>query len=368
MSTFAFIVHPIDPKQDVARKFPWLARLLSERAIHFFSAYFPPVYLSRPRGIRSQSTGEEIQGILLACPLTAHRLRTLPLERAYRKIIQTGRLAQRLGADILGLGAFTSAIGDAGITVSRALDIPVTTGDSYTVASAIMLAEEVAREMGTDLRDLTVAVVGATGSIGRAVSLLLAPRVAHLWILARRPKILNRLLEEIRGHAPQARVSASQDLNTLRQAHLVISATSAPHAVLRPEHLTPGTVVVDMALPRDATRRLMNHPGILVLDGGLIQVPGPVRFGFNFGLPRKLAYACMAETMILTLEKRFECYTLGKRIDPEKVLQIRTWADRHGFRLAPWYSFGYRVQEERKEAFREAFHQRIRDEAPSAST
>ena len=360
MSTFAFIVHPIDPKRDVARKFPWLARILSERAIHFFSAYFPPVYLSRPRGIVSQATGEELQGYLLACPLTAHRMRTLPLERAYRKIIQTGRLAQRLGADILGLGAFTSAIGDAGVTIARALDIPVTTGDSYTVASAVILAEEVARKMDAPLQDLHVAVVGATGSIGRGVALLLAPRVGHLWILARRPRALGRVQEEIRDHAPRARVTPSTDLADLRHAHLVISATSAPFAVLRPEHLTPGTVVIDMALPRDATRRLGRHPEYLVLDGGLIQVPGPVDFGFHFGLPRKLAYACMAETMILALEKRFECYTLGKRIDPDKVEQMRAWAANHGFQLASWYSFGHRVGTERIAFFRERFKQRLR--------
>ena len=360
MSTFAFIVHPIDPKRDVARKFPWLARLLPERAIHFFSAYFPPVYLSRARGIVSQATGEELQGYLLACPLTARRLRTLPLERAYRKIIQTGRLAQRLGADILGLGAFTSVIGDAGITIARALDIPVTTGDSYTVASAVMLAEDVAHKMGTPLQDLHVAVVGATGSIGRGVALLLAPRVSHLWLLARRPRLLGRIQEEIRARAPRAQITLSTDLTDLRHAHLVISATSAPYAVLRPEHLTPGTIVIDMALPRDATLRLATHPAYLVLDGGLIQVPGPVEFGFHFGLPRKLAYACMAETMILALERRFECYTLGKRIDPDKVEQMRVWAEYHGFQLAAWHSFGHPVGTERVVSFRTKFRQRSR--------
>ncbi len=360
MSTFAFIVHPIDPKRDVARKFPWLARILSERAIHFLSAYFPPVYLSRSRGIISQATGEELQGYLLACPLTAQRLRTLPLERAYQKIIQTGRLAQRLGADILGLGAFTSAIGDAGRTIAQALDIPVTTGDSYTVASAVMLAEDVAREMDVPLQDLHVAIVGATGSIGRGVALLLASRVEHLWLLARRPRMLDRLQEEIHARAPQARITSSTNLMDLRHAHLVISATSSPFALLRPEHLTPGTIVIDMALPRDATRRLATHPEYLVLDGGLIQVPGPVDFGFHFGLPQRMAYACMAETMILALEKRFECYTLGKRIDPDKVVQIRTWAENHGFKLASWYSFGHRVGMERIVSFRERFKQRLR--------
>ena len=33
MDTFAFIIHPIDPKRDVSRKFPLLRRLLNERQI-----------------------------------------------------------------------------------------------------------------------------------------------------------------------------------------------------------------------------------------------------------------------------------------------------------------------------------------------
>ena len=41
--------------------------------------------------------------------------------------------AEKLGAKIVGLGAFTAVVGDAGITVARNLNIPVTTGNSYTV-------------------------------------------------------------------------------------------------------------------------------------------------------------------------------------------------------------------------------------------
>ena len=62
---------------------------------------------------------------------------TVPLPVAYQKIVQTGQLAQKLGAQILGMGAFTSVVGDAGITIAERLSIPVTTGNSYTVATAV---------------------------------------------------------------------------------------------------------------------------------------------------------------------------------------------------------------------------------------
>lgn len=133
MDNFAFVIHPVDPKEDVARKYPRLAKALPTGLVHFLSRYWPPVCLSHITGVRSEATGKEIEGWLLACPLTARQVLKLPIRAVYNKIIATGRLAQRLGARLLGLGAFMSVAGDAGVTVARALDIPVTTGHSFTV-------------------------------------------------------------------------------------------------------------------------------------------------------------------------------------------------------------------------------------------
>ena len=167
MDTFAFIIHPIDPKRDVSRKFPWLGRLLSEKQIDFFSTFFPPVYISEIDGISSQSTGKQVKGWFIACPYTPRRMLQLPERTVYRKIIQTGRLAEKLGARILGLGAFTSVVGDAGVTIAKALDVPVTTGDSYTVMVAVDAIREAACVMDIPLQTATTAVVGATGTIGQ---------------------------------------------------------------------------------------------------------------------------------------------------------------------------------------------------------
>ena len=177
MDSFAFIIHPIDPKRDVSRKFPLLGRVLNERQIDFFSTFFPPVYISEIEGIASQSTGKEINGWFVACPYTPRRMMELPEQAVYRKIIQTGRLAEKLGAQILGLGAFTSVVGDAGVTIANALDVPVTTGDSYTVTVAVEAIREAARVMQIPLGGASAAVVGATGTIGQVCAELLAEDV-----------------------------------------------------------------------------------------------------------------------------------------------------------------------------------------------
>jgi predicted amino acid dehydrogenase len=352
VDTFAFIIHPIDPKRDVSRKFPLLGRVLNERQIDFFSTFFPPVYISEVEGITSEATGKEIKGWFIACPYTPRRMMELPERTVYRKIIQTGHLAERLGAQILGLGAFTSVIGDAGITIANALGVPVTTGDSYTVIVAVDALRQAACAMDIPLRGTTAAVVGATGAIGQVCAELLADDVECLYLIGRRQEALEELRDRLRRKS-RAEVIVSTKMNVLSQAQLILTVTSALHEVICPEHLQPGSVVCDVARPRDVSAMVAAaRDDILVIDGGMVDVPGPVDFHFNFGFPPGKAYACMAETIALALEGRFEDYTLGKHLTRERVEEIDKMAKKHGFRLSGFRSFEREITPQQIETVR----------------
>jgi fatty aldehyde-generating acyl-ACP reductase len=344
-NTFAFIIHPIDPKGDVARKYLLLGRVLTEQQIDFFCTFWPPLTISHIEGIRSLDNHRELTGWFVAVPFTPRRMLSLPVKTVYDKIIHTGRLAERLGARILGLGAFTSVVGDAGITIARHLDIPVTTGDSYTVSIAVQTIREAGRLMGIDLRQATTAVVGATGSIGSACSRLLAHETGRLILIGRRQPALETVRE--RCEAGSARLETAADLGPLREADLILSVSSAVGAIIEPQHLKPGAVVCDVARPRDVSRAVIAHrDDVLVIEGGMVEVPGPVDFHFDFGFPPGKAYACMAETMALAMEGRYENYTLGKNIEVARVREIERIAARHGFRLSGLRSFEREVTPE----------------------
>ncbi|MCK6582816.1 MAG: polysaccharide biosynthesis protein [Anaerolineales bacterium] len=352
MDSFAFIIHPIDPKRDVSRKFPLLGRILTEKQIDFFSTFFPPVYISEIEGITSKATGKQVKGWFLACPYTPRRMMQLPERTVYRKIIQTGRAAEKLGADILGLGAFTSVVGDAGLTIARNLDIPVTTGDSYTVMMAVQAIRDAAKVMDIRMSDATVAVVGATGSIGRVCAELIAGEAARTVLIARDEKKLKALQDRLKLQA-RSELCISTKMDVLKEAQLILTVTSSIHDVIRPEHLQPGSVVCDVARPRDVSAMVAAvRDDILVIDGGMVDVPGSVNFHFNFGFPEGKAYACMAETIALALEGRFEDYTVGKEITLSRVQEITQIAERHGFRLSGFRSFEREVTEEQIEAVR----------------
>jgi fatty aldehyde-generating acyl-ACP reductase len=346
MDNFAFIIHPVDPKRHTQRKFPLLGKILPESAINFFSQYFPPLYISHITGIVSLATGKEIEGWFIACPLTPKQMVSLPSETVYKKVIAAGKLAQELGAKILGLGGFTSVVGDAGITIAKYLDIPVTTGDSYTIATAVEAPLKAAQRMNINPAEATAAVVGATGAIGRVCAQLLARYVSKMVLIGRRPDALRQVqtLVEAQG---KAQVQVSTDMRDLQQADIVLTVTNAIEAVIESRHLKSGAVICDVARPRDVSRQVVEErDDVLVIEGGMVKVPGPANFNFNFGFPPGMAYACMAETITLALEGYYKNYTLGKEITLEQVETMATMAAHHGFEVSGFRSFELPVTDE----------------------
>lgn len=358
MDRFAFMIHPEYPKRDVARKLPLLGRYLPVGAINYFCRFFPPLNISRITGVRSAATGKEIEGWFVACPLTPAAMLSLPVEKVYRKIIRTGQLAEQLGAQILGLGAFTKVVGDAGVTVARNLKIAVTTGNSYTVALAVQGVLEAAHHMEISPASASAAVVGATGSVGAVCSQMLARSVTHVLLVGRRPERLaqvRRKVEAVGG----ARVSVSTDIQIIQQADLVVTVSSAIDTIVDAHHLKAGAVVCDVARPRDVSRQVVEErDDVLVIEGGLVNMPGEVDFGFGYGLPPHLTFGCMAEVMILTLEGRFENYTLGRDLTMAQVEEITGLGQRHGFRLAGLRSFERPISDEEIETIKRNAHQK----------
>ncbi len=333
-----------------------LGRYLPVSVIHFLSRFFPPLYISHITGIRS-SQEQEIDGWFVACPFTPTRMTSLPERVVYRKIVKTGQLAEKLGAKILGLGAFTSVIGDAGITISKQLDIPVTTGNSYTVAVAAQAIRAAAQRMDIDLPKATIAIVGATGAVGCVSGQLLARECAKIVLIGRRTARLQQVKSKIEARYNTPTFIAS-DIAALEQADIVISVTSSIDTVIEPHHLRSGAVVLDVARPRDVSRRVVQErDDVLVLEGGMVQVPGSeLDFGFNFGFPPKMAFACMAEVMILALEGRYESFTLGRDISIEQVEEIEALGAKHGFRLGGFRSFEHAVTDQEIDRVKRAAH------------
>lgn len=354
MERFAFVLHPLH-FEDFTRQYPWL-RFAPERLVESGFSHLPPFKVSHITGVRSK-TGAEAEGWFIVVPVSAR----LMLELSFRdvllpKIIRAGKIAQELGAGIVGLGAFTKVVGDRGVSVAKALDIPVTTGNSYTSASAVDGVLLGAERMGISPADSTAVVVGATGAIGRAVSAALAGDVRRLVLVGRQTRKLEDVARNVQDLGTRTEVEISTDARAAAgRADIVLTVSSATGVLLEPADLRPGAVVCDVARPRNVSEKVYEQRrDVLVIDGGVIAVPGDVDFRFNFGFPPGYSEACIAETMILALERRYECYTLGLDIRPERVREIRTLAKKHGFSVAGFRRFERSIPEEEVEEIRRA--------------
>lgn len=350
MDTFGFLIHPEDTS-DVEKKFPSLKNW-SPAVIEKMLRYSPSLLVDHLKGIQSEHN--ETEGWFVATTLTAKQMLELPLPTVLGKIIRAGKKAERAGAKILGLGAFTSVVGDAGITIAKHLRIPVTTGNSYTVATAIEATKQAAVLMGINPRQGHVVVVGATGAIGAICARLLAPYAGRMTLVARDERKLENIAGLIMSESGRAVDISTNPRQAVRQAEIVVSVTGSADTVLFPEDLRPGAVVCDVARPRDVARQVAEtRSDVLVIEGGLVEVPSEYESRFRFGLPKGIVFACMAETMILSLEKRYESFTLGRHIRVEQVREIERLADKHGFKVAGFRSFGKQLTPEMIRSIRE---------------
>ena len=115
----------------------------------------------------------------------------------------------------------------------------------------------------------------------------------------------------------------------------------------------------DVARPRDVSRKVIEERNdVLVIEGGMVKVPGQVNFNFDFGFPPGKSFACMAETITLALDGCYKGYTLGKNITLEQVETIATMATKHGFSVSGFRSFELAVTEEKMEQIKQNVRQK----------
>ena len=356
---FAFIIHPLRIS-DFARRYPITGKL-PERIVELAFRPVPPRLMSHITGIRS-ATGARAEGWFIGLPLTPRTLLDSPLDFVYRRLIQCGRLAESLGAGVVGLGAFTKIVGDRGLTVANHLRIAVTTGNSYTAATAVEGALLAAQRMGLEPANITAAVIGATGSIGAVCSQILARSVGRLVLVARTREALEALRARLVPAgamtlgARRAEIAVETDVKAaVRTAEVILTVSSATDVLIEPEDLRPGAVVCDVARPRNVSRLVYERrDDVLVIDGGVIEIPGEVDFGFDFGFPPRTTEACVAETILLALERRYENFTLGRDITLSQVEEIAALARRHGFRLSGFRRFERAIGDDEVERIRRA--------------
>lgn len=344
INRFAFVIHPLDVNFIHQHRLLHWTRYLPDSLVEPIAAYVPALYLSKITGGKSPTTGQRVEGHLITLGATPRQMMSHNERFTYVRLNQAARIAERKGARIMGLGAFTSVVGDAGITVAHEADIAITSGNSLTVAATLEAAKQAVIKMGA--KDLTrgkAMVIGATGSIGSVCTRLLAQAIYDVALVSIEPEKLIDLKRLIQEETPGAKVTiATRADEQVAECDLIVTATSAfGQRILDITKCKPGAVICDVARPPDINpAEAQLRPDVLVIESGEVLIPGDIDFGYDIGLPPKTSYACLAETALLAMEGRFEDYTLGRNITIERVKEIYRLFKKHQFQLAGLRSFG----------------------------
>jgi predicted amino acid dehydrogenase len=134
----------------------------------------------------------------------------------------------------------------------------------------------------------------------------------------------------------------------VRDADITIAVASVSSSILSIDWFKPGSIVCDVAYPKNISYTATARDDILIFSGGLAKVPTALSLPIDIGLPAPdTLYGCFSEAVILALERRYESYSVGRgNITPEKIEEINMIGRKHGFEVADFYWGDRLVNEE----------------------
>ena len=329
----AFLAHFRDGG-DVQLFDPAFEAFSPEACEDFISRVAPllaPLALAK-RIVRSP-TGASTTLHIVGIPFTANQAsealraqKTSALLEMVRAGVEFGRAS---GATMVGCGGYTSIVTDNCRDLATA-GLGVTSGNSLTVAAAAEAIQRAAAE--ANLKHRVLGVVGAAGNIGAALAEL-ASEHADSVVLVGRPAAARRLQRVAATLRVPARIAT--DLAALRDCTMIVSASNAPTPVIHPEHIGDQPVVIcDVAVPRDVHPRVAAlRPNARIIRGGIVRLPLDQSIDVPaLGLPRGRVYACLGESILLSLSGKTENFSFGP-IRSERVREVSSLAKHHGFAI-----------------------------------
>lgn len=329
---FAFVMHYPGP-QDVILNNPSFQSYTSEELYRFLEwesqASDPGIVCHMP-AIKSKQ-GTVAEGWLIGVPFGGREIMSMDRNLIKDSIAAAVDLGRNLGARVIGLGALTSVVTQGGRAVTGR-NVAITSGNSYTTLMAVEALFKGAALMHIDPLAARGAVLGATGSIGRACALMMSERVCQLTLFGN-PKHINSsktrlslLVKDIIEYAAARRkkgiidgmsawlykaegllriksspkalklldqlldgqnlgekflqelcqeigilnpISYSLDINNvLPQCNLIIAASNSPEYLIFSRHLQPGAVVCDVARPADVAPEVLEQRDDVLLLEG----------------------------------------------------------------------------------------------------
>ncbi len=299
-------------------KFATIGHLLVEEDIH----QFPKSWIHGNLIVSPELNVHGTKGYITGLTLTARQMMELPREIVRKYILDAALFLQNeFDVDIIQLGALTTSVTDGGVWITKQKEYKAVTCQAVQKSLKFFQKKP---------SDQIIAIVGAYGVIGEAVSKILVPQFQHAILIGRRKEKFKELRKKLDGD-----FETTVELKT-KEADIIVTATSHPEALLQSEHLARGTIIVDVSQPPNLSHTVcQQRPDIHRIDGGLIDFPVQIVIP---GMPPGKNFACIAEVIMQAMEN--ERINHVGSIDINYLYKTEKWANKYGFTLNELTNFG----------------------------
>jgi acetylornithine/succinyldiaminopimelate/putrescine aminotransferase/acyl-coenzyme A synthetase/AMP-(fatty) acid ligase/predicted amino acid dehydrogenase len=348
----ALLNHFLHPERDVAFVEPSLRRLPPGARRALFHRLIQVMDLKASILFARNLFDNRVWFASVTMPIDTAELESL--HRSGKHSLITERIQEavdwsaEIGCEVVGLGAHTSILTADGTALVAPAGVRLTTGNTLTVAAGVRRLCERCEDYGLvpGSRATRLAIVGATGNIGSALShqaLLGKQPFRKVTLVGRDLNRLNPLRESLLKHwverklgpAWQPELHVSTEMSALRTYNVIIVAAGTNEPLVDAHHLSAAgpVLLADLSVPSVVTTHAYALPNVHRVDfAGIVSVNGTPDFAMAAHIEPGTAFSCAGETMLLGLAlKETRHMDLVGSIDPGHTQVLDQLAECHGF-------------------------------------
>jgi predicted amino acid dehydrogenase len=280
-----------------------------------------------------------IKGYIIGLKFTAKQMIGLPQDKIRQDILDAALFIQdELDVNLIQLGALITSVTSGGkwLVDQGKYSGFVNHGDSYSSAVTCQTVLKSLKLVNKNPSDVTIAIIGAYGIIGEAVSKILVPQFNHSILIGRRENKLDELKEKIEGN-----FETTTSLIT-KNADVIVTATSHHTALLKSEHLKKNAIVIDVSQPPNLSYNVcQQRTDIFRVDGGFVDLPEQYPFQIP-AIPKGKIFSCVAEVLMQAMENEKQNH-VGS-IDIKHLKKTEEWAEKYSFALNELTNYGNKIE------------------------
>lgn len=332
------------------------------------------------REILKDKNNKEYDVVFMAHPITSEDIvkliKTGKSDEIVSKIQRGISFVKSLGATTIGLGQFTSIVSLNGLKLDN-MELNLTTGNAYTTAITVKAALKAANDKNMNLNECDIACVGMAGNIASVTASMLSDYAKSMTFIyhtdlkdsKKYQSTLIRFFSEVLAssskspfvlsvkklqqnldfkksivHFVEELINAkvltlSKEVSDLRNSQMVITGASAAEPFIAAKDLHSSAIIIDIGVPPNVIKTtLKDKQHLTYIQGGLAKLPkldNKVQSINTSAFPLKpgTSYACLAETIILTMAGKTNVQNIGE-LNKKIVEEIDAIATSVGFDLA----------------------------------